>query len=49
MFNHFGTVSAIIGVWFGAVCVFGAGDPGQGLGRGVQILCHRPHKMDTGP
>ena len=22
-----GTVSAIIGVWFGAVCVFVAGDP----------------------
>ena len=21
----------------------------QGLGRGVQILCHGPHKMDTGP
>ena len=26
MFNHFGTVSAIIGVWFGA-CVSGVVDP----------------------
>ena len=27
MFNHFGTVSAIVGVWFGAMCVSGVGDP----------------------
>ena len=27
MFNHFGTVSAIVGVWFGAVCVSGVGNP----------------------
>ena len=25
--NHFGTVSAIVGVWFGAMCVSGVGDP----------------------
>ena len=25
MFNHFGTVSAIVGVWFGAMCVSGIG------------------------
>ena len=27
VFNHFGTVSAIVGVWFGAMCVSGVGDP----------------------
>ena len=27
MFNHFGTVSAIVGVWFGAMCVSGVDDP----------------------
>ena len=27
VFNHFGTVSAIVGVWFGAMCVSGIGDP----------------------
>ena len=27
VFNHFGTVSAIIGVWFGAVCVSGVDNP----------------------
>ena len=26
MFNHFGTVSAIVGVWFGAMCA-SVGDP----------------------
>ena len=26
VFNHFGTVSAIVGVWFGAMCVSGVGD-----------------------
>ena len=27
VFNHFGTVSAIIEVWFGAGCVSGVDDP----------------------
>ena len=27
MFNHFGTVIAIVGVWFGAMRVSGVGDP----------------------
>ena len=27
VFKDFGTVSAIVGVWFGAMCVSGVGDP----------------------